>query len=138
MCRAASTFTCLMARICCVTEAKFVLLGEASLEKLGFIAMVKWLLKTIFQQEPPFASHCRRRLDGGTGSATMLWCSDCEDTRMHVMCAVCLHVSAERECEQRQEDDEQANTISLGSYKAEGNMDNAQVELSARKAVVAM
>ncbi len=50
---------------------------------------------------------------------------------MHVMCAVCLHDSAERECEQRQEDDEQASTISLSSYKAEGNMDIAHVELSA-------
>jgi hypothetical protein len=64
---------------------------------------------------------------------TMLCCSDCEDARMHVMCAVCQHDSAERECEQRQEDDEQASTISLGSYKAEGNMDNAHVELSAAR-----
>jgi hypothetical protein len=51
---------------------------------------------------------------------------------------VCLDNSAERECEQRQEDDEQASTISLGSYNAEGNMDNAHVELSAPQAAVTM
>ena len=69
---------------------------------------------------------------------TMLCCSDCEDTRMHVMCAVCLHDSAERECEQRQEDDEQASTISLGSYKGRREHGQRTSRTERRKAVVAM